>query len=84
MEIDSDIGRARIEVRRRDLRDRPPRRHADVLRQVGPVRTAVARIPDFAVVRARPDEAFLHVGRRNGEHELAVKLTQIVADDAAR
>src|SRR5580698_4629766 len=40
-------------------------------------------VPDFAVVGSGPDESFLNGGGSDGEHDLAIKLAQIIADDPA-
>ena len=67
----------------RSWRRRSSRQAGDVLRDVGPVRAAVARVPHLAVVRAGPDQPAQHRRRRDREHDLAVELSEVVADDAA-
>ena len=70
-------------MRRVDAADDAPRRHVHVLRQIDPLLAAVARDPDLAVVRAGPDDALLRARRRDGRHDGAVELAEVVADDAA-
>ena len=82
--IHRNIRSARIEERRLNAGDGPPRRHPrNVLRHVIPVRAGVFRVPDLAVVGTRPDQAFLHRRRSNRKHNFAIKLPQIIADDSA-
>ena len=57
---------------------------ADILRDVVPMRAPVFRVPDFAVVRAGPDQSFLNRRRGDRKNHFAVKLSQIIADDSAR
>src|SRR5581483_3958624 len=55
----------------------------DIFRDVVPVTAAIARVPEFAVVGSRPDQAFLDRRRSDGVDDFAVKLAKIVLDDAA-
>src|SRR5205807_7097171 len=83
--VGAEIGRARLEMRRLDLGNYAPNRHArNVAGQVVPGLSAIARVPDLAVIRARPDKAFLNLRWRDGKNHLAIELAQVIAHDPAR
>src|SRR5207244_1259960 len=83
--IGADVRGARIEMRWLDLGNNTPGRHpSDVTGDVIPGLSAVERVPDLAIVGARPDEAFLNFRRRNRKDHLAVELAQVIAHDPAR
>src|SRR5712692_8147733 len=81
MKVNTDVGRARIKMRGLDARNRAPGRQIfDVFRDVGPIRSSVPGEPNQPVVRARPNETLLNFGRRNRKYQLAIKLSDVVAD----
>src|SRR5215831_1415985 len=85
MVVDANVCSACIKVGRLDTRDGAPwRQILDVFRDVGPVSAAVFGIPNQTIVGAGPDEAFLDFGGRDGEDDFAIKLAEIVANNAAR
>ena len=74
----------RVETRGLDTPDGAPLgQSGDVLRHVVPRAPAVERVPDQSVVGPGPDEAAPDLRRGNGEHDLAVELPEVIADDAA-
>src|SRR5215472_4075013 len=85
MVVDANVCSACIKVGRLDTRDGAPwRQILDVFLDVGPVCTAVFGIPNQTIVGAGPDEAFLDFVGRDGEDDFAIKLAEIVANNAAR
>ena len=85
VQIDDHVGRARIEDGRLDLPHRAPGRQArDVPGDVVPLRAGITGVPHLTVVGAGPDQPALNRRRRDRKHQLAVELTEVVADDAAR
>ena len=83
--IDGQIGGGRVEVGGLNLRHHAHRGQAfDICRDIVPLGSAVARVPDFAVVGAHPDEPLLNFRWSDGEHYGAVELAQIVAYNSAR
>src|SRR5215472_9013571 len=85
MVVDANVCSACIKVGRLDTRDGAPwRQILDVFRDVGPVSAAVFGIPNQTIVGAGPDKAFLDFRGRDGEDDFAIKLAEIVANNAAR
>src|SRR6266568_1185964 len=81
MKVNTDVGRARIKMRGLDARNRAPGRQIfDVFRDVGPIRSSVPGEPNQPVVRARPNETLLNFRRCNRKYHLAIKLSDVVAD----
>src|SRR5260370_7192439 len=81
MKVNTDVGRARIKMRGFDARNCAPGRQIfDVFRDVGPIRSSVPGEPNQPVVRARPNETLLNFRRRNRKYHLAIKLSDVVAD----
>src|ERR1035437_4237842 len=48
------------------------------------MRARVLRVPDLTVVGSSPDETFLNGRRRDGKHHFAIKLPEIIPDNAPR
>src|SRR5271169_5027303 len=85
MQIDTDIGGARIEARRGNAGYGPERRKSGQMAgDVGPGRGRILGVPELTVIGARPDEPFLDLGGRDRKHHFAIELPEVVADDAAR
>src|ERR1700732_3791228 len=83
MKIDGDISSAGIKIRRSNAADGSPYRQSrNILGYVRPIGGAVFRIPKLTVVRARPDQTFLDLGRGDGEYHFSLKLSQIVTYDS--
>src|SRR5579863_8657940 len=84
MEINTDVCGCGIKIRRRDARDRAPRREIrNTLRDVGPV-GPISCVPHLPIVGACPDKSLLNFGRRNCEDDFSVELPKIIPDDSPR
>jgi hypothetical protein len=84
VERDRRVYSARVERGRPYLRECAPRGQVlEILCDVDPVRAAVLRVPELAVVRAGPDQSALNLRVLDVPHDLAVVLSKVVADDPA-
>src|SRR5579862_2798187 len=83
VKIDADVRRAGIEVRRSNAGDRSPGRESrDILGDVDPL-PAVVRVPNLAIIRSCPDEAFFYFGWSNSKDNFSVELAEIVSYDSS-
>src|SRR4029077_8088883 len=84
VKIDGNVGSASLKARRGNAANRSPSKQTgNVFGDVRPGGSAVFRIPDLTIVRARPDQSLLDFRRSDREHHFSVELPQIVADDSS-
>ena len=84
VKIRADVGRGGIKSRRSDTGDRPQGwQPGNILRYICPICSAILGVPDLTVIRSCPDQTLLNFRRRDGEHNFAIKLAEVIADDSS-
>ena len=84
MEVHGDVGRARFVARGLNIAHRSPvGKIRNILRDVGPILSAVARDLHESVVRACPDHTRLFRGLRDGENRARIFHADVVGSESA-